>query len=85
MFDHLPTFHTKILLRDFKAKLGREENFKLPIGKQTLYEDSNDNRVTVWLEQNIHKPGTLLIKKVTIRLIVYYQRRYTETVIFQGH
>jgi hypothetical protein len=85
VFDHLPTFHTKILFRDFNAKLGREENLKLPIGKETLYKDSNDNGVTVWLQQIFHKPGTLLIKKFTIRLIVYYQRRYTETLIFQGH
>ena len=46
MFDHLPTFHTKILLGDFNAKLGREDNFKLLIGKETLYKDSNDNGVT---------------------------------------
>ena len=51
----MPTFHTKILLGDFNAKLGREENLELPIGKETLYKDSNDNGVTVWLQQNIHK------------------------------
>ena len=64
MFDHLPTFHTKILLGDFNAKLGREDNFKLTIGKETLYKDSNDNGVTVcsYSKKFTNKPGTLLIK-----------------------
>jgi len=65
VFDHLPTFHTKILLGDFNAKLGREDNFKLPIGKEIKYKDSNDSGVTVCSYSKIftNKPGTLLVKK----------------------
>ena len=65
MFDKLPTFHTKILLGDFNAKLGREDNFKLTIGKEIKYKDSNDNGVTVCSYSKIftNKPGILLVKK----------------------
>jgi hypothetical protein len=37
----------KILLGDFNAKLGREDNFKPTIGNESLHEDSNDNSVRV--------------------------------------
>ena len=47
VFDKLPTFHIKILLGDFNAKLGREDNFKLTTGKEIKYKDCNDNGVTV--------------------------------------
>jgi len=35
----------KILLGDFNAKVGREDTFKLTIGKESLHQDSNDNGV----------------------------------------
>jgi len=74
VFDHLPTFHTKIFLGEFNAKLGIEDNFKLIIGKEILYKGSNDNGVTACSHNKIFtsKPGTLLIEKLTIRLTVYY-------------
>jgi hypothetical protein len=31
MFDEFPKYHTKILLGDFSAKLGREDLFKLEV------------------------------------------------------
>ena len=67
------TFQRKILLGEFNAKLGREDNFKLTIGKEILYKDSNDNGVTVCSHNKIFtsKPGTLLIEKLTIRLTIY--------------
>jgi hypothetical protein len=37
----------KILLSDFNEKVGRENIFKPTIGKESLYEISNDNGVTV--------------------------------------
>ena len=37
----------KILLGDFKAKLGRYNIFKLAIGNQSLYQDSNDNGINI--------------------------------------
>ena len=44
-FDHLPKYHTKILLGDFNAKVGRENTFKPTIGNESLHQDSNDNGV----------------------------------------
>ena len=35
----------KILLRDFNAKVGRENIFKPTIGKESLHQDNNDNGV----------------------------------------
>ena len=32
VFDHFPRYHTKILLGDFNAKVGRENIFKPTIG-----------------------------------------------------
>jgi hypothetical protein len=45
VFDHLPKYHLKILLRDFNPKVGRENIFKPTIGKESLHQDSNDNGV----------------------------------------
>jgi exonuclease III len=36
VFDHFLKYHTKILLGDFNAKLGREDTFKLTIGYSKL-------------------------------------------------
>jgi hypothetical protein len=60
----------KILLRDFNAKVGREDIFKPTIGNESLHEISNDNGVrlvtfatsknlrvksTMFPHRNIHK------------------------------
>ena len=37
----------KILLGDFDARVGRENIFKLTIGNESLYQDSNDNGVRI--------------------------------------
>ena len=37
----------KILLRDFKAKVGRENIFKPTTGNESLHQDSNDNGVRI--------------------------------------
>jgi hypothetical protein len=41
--DHFPKYHMEILLRDFNAKLGREDIFKLTIWNDSLHQDSKDN------------------------------------------
>jgi hypothetical protein len=51
----------KILLRDFNAKLSREDIFKLTIGNESLHEISNDNGVTNRLE-NFDTSKNLRIK-----------------------
>ena len=45
VFDHFPKYHTKMLLGDFNAKVGRENIFKPTIGQDSLHQDSNDNGV----------------------------------------
>ena len=47
VFDHFPKYHTKILLGDFNAKVGRENIFKPTIGNDSLHQDSNDNGVRI--------------------------------------
>ena len=47
MFDHLPKYHMKIILGDFNAKLGREDNLKLRIGNESLHEGSNNNSLRI--------------------------------------
>ena len=47
VFDHLPKYHMKILLRDFNAKLGKEDIFKPTNGNESLHQDSNDNCVRI--------------------------------------
>jgi hypothetical protein len=37
----------KILLDDFNAKVGREDNFKPTIGNESSHEISNDNGISV--------------------------------------
>jgi hypothetical protein len=43
VFDHFSTYHLKILLGDFNAKLEKETNFKPAIGNESLNQGSNDN------------------------------------------
>jgi hypothetical protein len=45
VFDKFPKYHMKILLRDFNAKVGREDIFKPTIGNESLHEIGNDNGV----------------------------------------
>ena len=40
-----PRYHTKILLGDFNAKVGKEDIFEPAIGKESLHKISNDNGV----------------------------------------
>jgi hypothetical protein len=47
VFDKFPKYHPKILLRNFNAKVGREDIFKPKTGDQSLHEINNDNAVGV--------------------------------------
>jgi hypothetical protein len=47
VFDKFPKYHTKILLADFSAKVGREEIFKSTIWNETSHEITNDNGVRI--------------------------------------
>jgi hypothetical protein len=62
IFDKLPKYHMKILLRDLNAKGGREDIFKPTIGNESLHEISNDNGVRV---VNFDTSGNLIVKSTT--------------------
>ena len=47
MFDHIPKYHTKILLRNFNEKFGRQDIFKPTIGNESVHQDSDDNGVRI--------------------------------------
>jgi hypothetical protein len=81
-------YHTKILLGDFNAKVGREDIFKPTVGNESLHEISNDNGVglvnfatskniriksTMFPHHNIHNIlGRLQMGKPTIRLTIFW-------------
>ena len=44
---HFPKYHTKILLGDFNAKVGRKNIFKPTIGNECVHQNSNDNGVRI--------------------------------------
>jgi hypothetical protein len=43
LFDKFPKHHTKMLLGNFNAEVGREDIFKPSIGNEGLHKISNDN------------------------------------------
>jgi hypothetical protein len=47
VFNEFPRYHMNILLRDFNAKIGKEDIFKPTIGNDCLREIGNDNGVRV--------------------------------------
>ena len=47
VFRHFPKHHTKILLGDLTAKVGRENIFKLTIGNESLHHISKNNGVKI--------------------------------------
>jgi hypothetical protein len=65
VFDKFHIYHTKILLGDSNAKVGKEDIFKTTIGNESLRKISNDNGVrvvnfapfksTMFSQRNIHK------------------------------
>jgi hypothetical protein len=78
--DKFPKYHTKILLGDFNAKVGKEDIFKPTIGNESLDEISNDNGVKVvnsTTSKNspiitfINSLAHLLIERHTIKLTIF--------------
>jgi hypothetical protein len=64
VFDHVPKYHIRILLGDFKAKLARNYTFKPTIGNDSLRKDSNDNGVRIL---NFVASKNLLLKSTMFR------------------
>jgi hypothetical protein len=86
VFNKFLKYHMKILLGDFKAKVVREDIFKLKTGNKNLHEICNDNGVglvTFASAKNLLKVqcshnttlinilGYLLMGKLTIRLTIF--------------
>jgi len=87
VIDHFPKYHTKILLGDFNAKVGRENIFKPIIGQESLHQHSNVNGVRtvtsqhrkIWLLRArrsltrtfVNTPGPPLMVRFTTRLTTY--------------
>jgi len=47
LVDHFPTYHFKIILGDFNAKVGRRNNSKSTIWNESLHQDSKDKVVRI--------------------------------------
>jgi hypothetical protein len=60
--DQFPRYHMKILLRDFIAKVEKEDIFKPIIGNENLHEASNDNGVRA---VNFATSKNLMVKSTT--------------------
>jgi hypothetical protein len=67
----------KILLLDFKARVGREDIFKPIIGKESVHEGSNDNGVRVvnsatskYLSRAQHSHTATFINMLGLLLVV---------------
>jgi hypothetical protein len=64
--DKFPKYYTKILLRDFNAKIGREDIFKPTNGNDNLLEINNNNNnngvrvINFAISKNIAVKSTLL-------------------------
>jgi exonuclease III len=59
VFNKSPKYHTKILLGDFNAKVGREDISKPTTGNESLHKISNDNGVQ---EVNFATSKNLIVK-----------------------
>ena len=73
VFDKLPTFHIKILLGDFNAKLGREDNFKLPIGKETFPPPSHKAMLASVFHTAVLEVAVLVEKRTFCILYLTYK------------
>jgi hypothetical protein len=85
VFDKFLKYHMQMLLKDFNAKVGREDIFKPTIVNKNLHEISNDNGVrivnfatsknltvkSVMFLTSINIFGHLQIRKHTIRLTIF--------------
>jgi hypothetical protein len=87
VFGKFPNYQMKILLGDFNANVGREDNFKLTIGNESLHQISNDNGIRVvniatskyllskvrcsYTVTFINSLGRLLMKRRPIKLIIF--------------
>jgi hypothetical protein len=74
VYDKFLKYNMKILLRDFNAKVGREDIFKSTIGNESLHEISKGNRITV--------ESFVTSKKLGVKSTMFPQRnihKYTWT------
>jgi hypothetical protein len=84
VFDKFPKYHTKILLGDLNAEVGREDIFKLTIGNESIHKISNDRVVNFATSTNllevqcshiatsINILGHLQMEKPTVKLTIFW-------------
>jgi muramidase (phage lysozyme) len=53
VFHKFPKYHMKILLGDFKVKVGKQDIFKPTIQNESLHEISNDNETLTHLNISV--------------------------------
>jgi hypothetical protein len=72
----LPRYHTKFLMGDFNANVGREDIFKPVIGNESLHEASNDNGVRV---VNFATSKNLIVKSTTFSHCDIHKQTWTSS------
>jgi hypothetical protein len=63
-----------MLLGDFNAKVGRQNNFKPTIGNESLHQDSNDNGVRI---VNFSTSKNLIVKSTMFQHRNIHQYTWT--------
>jgi hypothetical protein len=63
-FDNLPKYHMTFLLREFNAKVGRKDLFKLAIGNESSHDNNNYNGIR--LAANISVKNTMFPSSINI-------------------
>jgi len=82
LFEHFPTYHLKILLESFNAKLGRENIFKPTIRNEKLHQNNTDNsvrRVKCATPKNLVVKSTMFCTETFIRIPCGKTYSQTET------
>jgi hypothetical protein len=73
VFDKFPKYDTKILLRNFNAKVSREDILKRTIGNASLHETCDDNAVVNLATcKNLTVESMMFpIERLTIKLPIF--------------
>jgi len=82
LFEHFPTYHLKILLGHFNAKLGRENIFKPTIRNEKLHQNNTDNgvrRIKCATPKNLVVKSTMFRTGTFIRITCGKTYNQTET------
>jgi hypothetical protein len=79
VFNKFPKYHTKFLLGDFSAEVGKEDIFKATIGNESLREITDDNGVRV---VNFATSRNLIVKSTMFPHRNIHKFTWTKLTIF---